>query len=276
MSGTDAFLRAERLPETYRDTIEEIWKPLAERVAALPRPALVGLSGPQGSGKSTGAAALAMLLAGEGLRVATVSLDDFYLTRAERAALAERLHPLFATRGPPGTHDIGLMTRTIDALLAGKSLALPSFDKGSDERRPESEWPRFVGLADIVILEGWCVGAAPQPEADLAEPVNALEREQDADGVWRRCVNAALAAYQPLFDRIDYLIQLAPPGFESVAGWRAEQEARAPKRLMSDAEIAVFVQHYERITRWMLAKMPARADAIVTLGPSREPLALTL
>lgn len=276
MSRTDAFLRAQRLPDAYRDTIDRIWKPLAGRLAGVLRPALVGLSGPQGSGKSTGTAALKMLLEEQGLCVAVLSIDDFYYTRAQRADLAGRVHPLLATRGPPGTHDIALAEHMIQGLLAGESVALPSFDKGSDDRRPEGEWQRFEGPADLVILEGWCVGAVPQRAEALVEPINRLEREQDADAIWRRAVNVALATYQPLFARIAYLIQLVAPGFETVAGWRAEQEARAPKRGMTDAEVARFVQHYERITRWMLDEMPARADATVTLGPSREPLALTI
>ncbi|MDF7776724.1 kinase [Sphingomonas sp. AOB5] len=267
-----AFLTAERLPEAYRDVIETLWTPLAGRVAALPRPAFIGLCGPQGSGKSTGAAALKLLLEAHGLRVATLSIDDFYLTRAERLALADAVHPLLATRGPPSTHDLALMTATIDRLLAGESVALPAFDKSADDRRPEGEWPRFEGPADIALLEGWCVGARPQPDGSLAEPVNPLEREADPAGIWRRHVNTALATYQPLFDRIDWLIQLLPPSFETVTGWRREQEARLPSRLMTDDQIAVFVQHYERITRWIIAEMPARADAVIRLDADRRPI----
>lgn len=264
-----AFLTAQRLPEAYRDTIDRLWVPMAARIAGLSRPALVGLCGPQGSGKSTGAAALGLLLEAQGLRVAILSIDDFYLTRAERFALAERVHPLLATRGPPGTHDLALMTGTIDRLLAGKSLTLPSFDKAADDRGPER---RFAGPADIVLLEGWCVGAIPQPLAALADPVNPLERGHDPGGVWRAYVNDALASYQPLFERIDFLIQLLPPDFDTIVSWRAEQEAKLPVRLMSDDQIADFVQHYERLTRWIIAEMPGRADALVRLDADRKPI----
>lgn len=263
-----AFLTAQRLPGTYADMIDLLWTPLAERIATIQRPALIGVCGPQGSGKSTGAAALGLLLEAKGLRVAVLSIDDFYLTSAERRALADTIHPLFATRGPPGTHDLALMTRTIGRLIAGESLALPLFDKAADDRGADI---RFEGPADIVLFEGWCVGAIPQSDEALADPVNALEADADPQGIWRRHMNDALRTYQWLFERIDYLIQLVPPAFETIVGWRREQEAKLPARLMTDEQIAVFVQHYERLTRWIIAEMPDRADAVIRLDAERRP-----
>lgn len=267
----------------FTETEAALYRPVAARIAALRarlgRSVLVGLSGPQGGGKTTGAQALRRRLADEGLRCAVLSIDDVYLTRAERQALAARAHPLLATRGPPGTHDLALAERTIDALLAGKSLALPRFDKGADDRAPASAWPWFEGPADVVLLEGWCVGARPQPAQALAEPVNALERGEDADGRWRTFVNAALAAYQPLFARIDLLIQLRPPSFDVVLGWRRQQEealrAGGGAHAMSDAELARFVQHYERLTRWIIEDLPARADVVAQLDARRRVLSTT-
>jgi len=194
--------------------------------------------------------------------------------------LAARVHPLLATRGPPGTHDIALGEAVIAALSRPGAVAIPSFDKASDDRRPRADWPVFEGPADIVIFEGWCVGAVPQAAEALNEPVNALERDEDQDRVWRRYANDALAAYQPLFARLDRLILLKAPYFPVVERWRGEQEAKARAartgpRVMTPAEVARFIQHYERLTRAILAEMPARADALVELGENRELMRLS-
>jgi D-glycerate 3-kinase len=251
--------------------------PLLARKAARADALLVGLCGPQGSGKSTLVEALQRDLAERGLRAAVLSIDDVYLPRAERRRLARDVHPLLATRGPPGTHDIDLAVRVIDDLLAGRTLALPRFDKAADDRLPATAWPVFEGPADVVLFEGWCVGAAPEDAQALIAPVNDLERDEDRDGRWRAYVNTALRAYQTLFARMDLLIQLRPPGFETVLAWRRQQEAqlraeRAGQGVMSDAEVARFVQHYERITRHILSETPSRADIVIDLGPAREVL----
>jgi len=141
---------------------------------------------------------------------------------------------------------------------------------------PAETRPRFQGPADVVIFEGWCVGARPQPRDALRAPINALERDEDPDGRWRSFVNTALAAaYPPLFEAHDALVLLQAPGFEVVAGWRAQQEARLRERTgggMDAAQIARFVAHYERLTRWILEEMPARADAVFRLATDRTPI----
>lgn len=253
---------------------------LADRIAVAARAhggmLVAGLSGPQGSGKSTLAAALPGLLAAHGLRTAVLALDDLYLARAERQRLAREVHPLLATRGVPGTHDVALGLATLAALARPGATAIPRFDKAVDDRLPPAEWTRAQGPFDVVLFEGWCVGARPQPPAALAEPVNALERDEDPRGVWRRYANDALAGpYQALFGRIGFQVLLRPPGFEAVLGWRVQQEheLRAARGGgQSDAEIARFIQHYERLTRHIDAEMPARADVTVMLDAAREPV----
>jgi D-glycerate 3-kinase len=236
-------------------------------------PLLIGLCGAQGSGKST----LAQALAARFPHMVVLSLDDFYLTRAERIAHAEREHPLFVTRGVPGTHDIGLALATLDALHRGEPVALPRFDKAIDDRAPKENWPRVTPPYDLILLEGWCVGAVPQGEAELAAPINALERIEDADGRWRTAVNAALAgAYQELFGRLDLLFLLAAPDWQTVGLWREEQEARLREAVgegpgvMDAAGVARFIQHYERLTRHILDEMPRRADLVLHLAPDRS------
>ncbi len=269
-----AFMAAERLPETYRATIETYWRPLAAAIAARATgvPLIVGVSGSQGSGKSTLCRMLEALLAEDhGLRVATLSLDDLYLTRAARAELAASVHPLFATRGVPGTHDVALGLSLLNAVRAcQRGIRLPRFDKGADDRAPETRWPLLEDPVDVLLFEGWCMAATPQFAADLAAPINRLEAGEDPHGTWRAYVNAALAGpYRALFDAPHYLVMLAAPGFEAVLGWRQLQESNCSARTgggMTDAELARFVMHYERITRHLLADLPERADVVVSLG----------
>lgn len=274
-SAIEGLIAAEGLPGAYRATVEAHWRPLAAWIAARQTarggPLIVGVSGSQGSGKSTLCRMLEALLAGEyGLHAATLSLDDLYLTRNERAALARNVHPLFATRGVPGTHDVALGISVLNAVRTGRAgLVLPRFDKAQDDRVPEAEWPRLAEPVDVLLFEGWCMSARPQAEAELIRPINRLEAEEDPGGIWRRHVNAALAGpYRLLFDAPDLTIMLQAPGFEAVLGWRQLQEAKLRARTgggMTDAQLARFVMHYERLTRHLLADLPPRADVVIPL-----------
>jgi D-glycerate 3-kinase len=272
-----AYLSDERLPDGYARFVDLTLRPIAERVAAIGRPAgplVIGVTGPQGSGKSAAAGALALLLRGRGLHTAVLSIDDLYLTKAERQRLAADVHPLFITRGVPGTHDVALGIDVIGRLGQAGETAVPRFDKATDDRRDPADWDVVEGPVDVILFEGWCVGARPQAQAALVEPVNGLERTRDPDGVWRRYANDALAArYHALFDKIGYQVLLRAPSFDAVLGWRLEQEHKLRERTgagQTDAEIALFIQHYERLTRWIDAEMPGRADAVVQLDEKRN------
>lgn len=261
--------------------IDALLRQIEARLAAqVARPLVLGICGAQGSGKSTLCAALETALRARGIAAATLSLDDLYLTHAARLHLARSVHPLFATRGVPGTHDVALGLATLDALGRGEPAALPRFDKGADDRAAPQGWPRAPAGCQVLLFEGWCLGAAPQPDAALAAPVNPLEAGEDPEARWRRHANMALAGpYQALWARIDCLVLLAAPGWDVVADWREEQEAAlratGAARAMSPAKVARFIQHYERLTRWILAEMPARADLAVRLGPAREVLTVS-
>ena len=235
-------------------------------------PALIGIAGAQGSGKTTLAKAAAAALGG-----AALSLDDVYLTRTERARLAASIHPLLAVRGPPGTHDLDLADTVLDDLLSGRPALLPRFDKLADDRTTPLA---FAGGARVVLVDGWCLGAAAQDEAALATPVNALERDEDPDGTWRRWSNAALGGrYQKFFGRFDAVVHLAAPGFETVLDWRCEQEAGLlgldPDALPPERReaIARFIQHFERITRHMLSG-GAVATTTVRLDAGRRTVSI--
>lgn len=258
-----------------QDLIGPALSAIAARRAALPagRPLVVGICGAQGSGKSTLAGRLACQLPA----AATLSIDDLYRTRAERQALARTVHPLLGVRGVPGTHDVDLGLALFAAFDARRPLTLPRFDKAIDDRADPAAWERHEAPLDTLVFEGWCIGARPVPEADLARPCNVRERDEDPDGVWRRHVNAQLAgAYQALFARVDLMIFLAAPSFETVIDWRCQQEAAlvaarpdAPQA-MDRAAIERFCALYERITRSLLADMPDRADVVAMLDRSRR------
>ena len=253
---------------------EEVLLAAAERLleSTLERPIVMGLCGAQGSGKSTLAASLVRRLPD----TVVLSLDDFYLTRAQRASLAAEVHPLFATRGAPGTHDLPLALRTFAALDRGEPVPLPQFDKSIDDRLDPALWPIAPSRCRLIIFEGWCVGAIPQPAAALETPVNELERDRDAAMIWRRHANEALAAYQQLFARIDTLVLLCAPDWETVLGWRIEQEHTLRRSrddgvgIMDDAAVAAFVSHYESLTRHILSEMPGRADLVLQLAFDRS------
>ncbi|WP_404361724.1 hypothetical protein [Marinobacter sp.] len=285
-SGIDQLMERERLPDAYRAVVDEHIKPLARTLAGwqhrLGRPLIAGLHGAQGTGKSTLSLFLQTLLnENHDLPCAVLSLDDIYLTRAEREGLAQNVHPLLLTRGVPGTHDLLLGQQTIDHLLTADrdSLTpLPTFDKASDDRLPRSSWPLFRGGAKVVLIEGWCVGAGPDRDSErLASPVNSLEAREDPEGIWRQFVNDQLwGAYAWFFDQIDRLIMLKAPSMDCVVRWRTLQEHRlaerattapsegsASQRIMSDRELLRFIMHYERITRRCLADLPARADVVL-------------
>jgi D-glycerate 3-kinase len=279
------FLHREGLPSDYRLTIDSALVPLADALAARAQISdhmvVAGLCGTQGSGKTTAAAALVELLARRGLPATALSIDDFYLPRAIRGALAHDVHPLLITRGVPGTHDVELAQATIDSLAGAEPALVPVFDKARDDRLPRKAWRTVPGRQRVVILEGWCVGARPQPPEEIAEPINALERDEDAQGTWRRYVNSALAGrYHRFFERLSPLVLLAAPSFDVVRDWRGEQEHKLRariaheggdgSRLMDDAQLSRFISHYERVTRHILEEMPARADHLIRLDRQRN------
>lgn len=238
---------------------------------------VLAISGLQGSGKSTLAAQVVELARTRGLRAAALSIDDVYLTRAQRQRLADRVHPLLATRGPPGTHDLPLALATLDAARSGQPFALPRFDKLADERVPEAQWKRIDGL-DLLVFEGWFLGTPAEEEDALREPLNALERDADPEGIWRRWCNQALAeGYPALWRRCDRLWFLQPPGFSVVPHWRWQQEQglqqAAPGRTgMNRTQVERFVQFYERVSRQALRCLPDIADRTVVLDAQRRVL----
>lgn len=281
------FLHRHQLPAAYLDTARDWFVPLAPALAkhqdGAGRPILVALNGCQGSGKTTVSDFLCTALKAEhALNAVAVSLDDFYLTLAQRQSLAASVHPLLITRGVPGTHDMALMQQTLAQLLDPHRtgpVAIPRFDKAVDDRRPQSEWHPIPTPVQIVLLEGWCLGAQPQAPELLAEPINTLERAADPAARWRGYSNSILnGAFQLLYALVDQWIMLRAPSFECVFQWRQEQErklaatleAGQDSALMDDEALARFIQHYERLTRQCLDTLPERVNHLFTLNDHRQ------
>lgn len=282
-----AFLRAHQLPESYIPLVKRWFESLAAEIARhqsqASRPLVVGINGSQGSGKSTLASLLNLILGSvHGLNVIDLSMDDFYLTRGQRLELADRVHPLLATRGVPGTHDAGLMSLTLKLLCESRaSVPIPRFDKARDDRVPAEQWQHVQAPVDIVILEGWCLCTPAEDERELSVPVNELERVEDPEGTWRRYVNGCIDdCYSDIYDRVDISIMLQAPSFERVYQWRLEQEQKLAERhagdtqgdnqVMSPAQIARFIQYYQRLTEQALHTLPDRVNYLYRLDADRK------
>jgi len=281
----ESFISEHRLPDTFFKLIDEHYSPLAKWVMNKRRSSetfFFGINGAQGTGKSTLADYLKLVLESEcGWHVAVLSIDDFYLTKAERNQLAEDVHPLLVTRGVPGTHDVQMLADCVDRLRVletNDTMTLPRFDKAQDDRANPDTWPTVTGPIDLVILEGWCVGSLPQSEEPLSQAINTLEEHQDASGEWRRHVNEQLQGpYAELFAQLDALVFLQAPNFDAIYRWRVEQEQKLAEisghgatNIMSHEQISRFIQHYERLTRANLETLPAAADVVLELGNDHD------
>ncbi len=284
-------IKAHRLPSNFLTTVEQFYWPLAQSLKQninKTKPTLIGVQGSQGSGKSTCASFLKLLLESEyQLNVLVASIDDFYLTRAARQQLAKECHPLFITRGVPATHDVNMMNAMFNHVVTGEPfstaspLQVPVFDKSVDDRASQTHWQKIENAVDVVILEGWCVGISAQDSAALTTPINELERVEDSNGVWRGAVNRALGnEYNDLFARLDILVTLQAPSFKCVLGWRQLQEEKMIAKLKSEGksmekaqtkeQIKRFISHYQRLTEHALATMPEQADYVLWLDENHQ------
>jgi D-glycerate 3-kinase len=240
---------------------------------------IIGLSGGQGTGKSTITAILKFILKKKyGLNLCVFSIDDFYKTKAERKEMSKKVHPLFLTRGVPGTHDVGMINNTFKHLKRRnfKTVSIPKFDKSVDDRFKKNKWQKIKIQPDIVIFEGWCIGARHQKNNDLKKSQNLIEKKYDKKLKWRKIVNEQLKnQYKKLFNKIDKLVYLKAPNFDHIFEWRLLQEQKMKltlknKKTMSKLEIKEFIMFYERITRQMMKDFSKISDLTVFLDSNHR------
>ena len=127
---------------------------------------------------------------------------------------------------------------------------------------------------DIIIFEGWCVGAKPQSLKELKKPINILEKEEDTKLTWRKKVNNELRTnYKKIYNLLDKRIYLKVPSFKYVLKWRLLQEKKlrlkSKKKAMTDDQIKRFVMFYERLTKNM-SKDYKNNDAIIMIDKSHK------
>tara|TARA_B100000965_G_scaffold406493_1_gene445700 strand:- start:1728 stop:2648 length:921 start_codon:yes stop_codon:yes gene_type:complete len=225
---------------------------------------IVGLSGGQGSGKTTIAQILNLILSNYfKLNSTSFSIDDYYKTLEERERMAKIHGRLFLTRGVPGTHDVKMLLKDIKRLRNNdyKTIKIPRFDKSKDDRLPYKYWKKIKSKQQVIIFEGWCVGAKPQSTKRLLKPINELEKKYDSNLRWRKKVNNELKKnYRKVFKNLDALIYLKVPSFNYVLKWRLLQEKKLRfkskgKKLMNKNQIKNFIMYYERITKNMITDL---------------------
>jgi len=240
----------------------------------------LGFSGGQGSGKTTVTGILKIILKKFfKRRIHISSIDDFYKTLKDRNKMSNKIHPLFKTRGVPGTHDINLVKNFFYDIKKKKfkKTKLPKFAKEHDDRLEKKYWFNIKQKPEIVILEGWCVGAKPQSNSLIKKPINILEKYEDKNFKWRKYVNEKLKKeYKKLFAMIDHFIFIKIPNFNMVLKWRVLQEKKLKKRshlnkkIMTYNEIKRFIMFYERITLQMMKDLSKSASVVMHLKKNHE------
>ena len=243
---------------------------------------IIGLAGGQGSGKTTISSILSLILTKYfKLNVFKVSIDDFYKTRKDRKLLSRIKHSLLMTRGVPGTHDIDLMLNFFKKVKTKnfKTFYVPKFNKAIDDRYSKSLWMKIKSKPDIVIFEGWCVGAKPQTNTELEKPINSLEKAHDQNAMWRLYVNKQLKTkYKSLFKQLDGLIYLKAKNFNMLKNWRLKQEKKLwiqtknkkNLKIMSNGDVINFMQTYQRITQQMFKDAKKSSSVIMSLNSDHQ------
>ena len=241
---------------------------------------ILGFSGGQGSGKTTVAGILKIILKNFFKREIQVSsIDDFYKTLKDRNEMSYKIHTLFKTRGVPGTHDMDLLKKFFYNLKKEnlKKFKSPKFDKSTDDRFKKKYWYDIKRKPEIVILEGWCVGAKPQSNVLIKKPINILEKQEDKNFIWRKYVNEKLKReYKSLFAKIDHFIFIKIPNFKMAFKWRLLQEKKlrqkfhSSRKVMNFQKIKRFVMFYQRITLQMIKDLGNSASVVMVLKKNHQ------
>ena len=269
---------------THIKNLKEVYIPIAfwinNKYQKKEKTLLIGLSASQGSGKTTVASILSIILKVFFKRsICVISIDDFYKTLSDRNKMAKQTHPLFKTRGVPGTHDIHLVKNFLNIIKRRnfKKIKIPKFNKSTDDRFKKNLWHKINKKPEIVIFECWCVGAKSESNSRLKKPVNFLEKKEDQNLIWRKFVNEKLKKeYKKTFSMIDHYIFMKVPNFKMVFKWRLLQEIKLKKKLnykkkiMSFDEIKRFIMFYQRITLQMMKDLSKSASVVMLLKKNHE------
>ena len=246
------------------------------------KPFILGLAGGQGTGKTTVTSIVTIILTKYfNLKVFKISIDDFYKTRKERSKLSKKIHPLLMIRGVPGTHDTKIISKFFTDVKKNKftKTSVPKFDKSIDDRSSKNNWYKISSKPDVVILEGWCVGAKVQKNSQLRKPINPLEKYEDYNLRWRKFVNLKLQKeYKKIFRNLNSLIYLKAKNFKILQQWRLTQEKklrlnskkRKNLKIMSKDDVLNFMQTYQRITQNMFKDAPKYASIIFKLDSKHQ------
>jgi len=274
----DKFKNKEKMIKSFLIPVSQ-W--ISKRVNKK-KPLIIGLAGGQGSGKTTISSILTLILQKYfKLNVFKISIDDFYKTRKDRKLLSKNKHSLLMTRGVPGTHDIDLMLSFFKKvkLKKFKSLEVPKFNKAIDERCSKSLWHKIKSKPDVIIFEGWCVGARAQSSSQLKKPINSLEKVYDQRAKWRAHVNNQLKTkYKTLFSQLDGLLYLKAKNFNLLRRWRLKQERKLwvqtknkkNLKIMSSGDVINFMQTYQRITQQMFKDAVKSSSIIMNLNSNHQ------
>ena len=245
-------------------------------------PYFVGLAGGQGTGKTTISSLIKIILIKYfKLKVFRISIDDFYKTRKERISLSKKVHPMLLTRGVPGTHDINMILNFFRKVKSKKfkRLRLPVFNKAIDDRFNKKKWYDLKNVPDVIIFEGWCVGAKAEKNITLKKTINSMEKAKDQKQIWRKYINQQLKSkYKRLYSQLDCLIYLKAKNFSQLQKWRLKQERKLLQntqkktnlKIMSKGDVLNFMQTYQRITQNMFRYMPKYASIILNLNSNHQ------
>ena len=246
------------------------------------KPYFVGLAGGQGTGKTTVSSLVKIILEKYfKLKVFKISIDDFYKTRKERNSLSKRIHPMLMTRGVPGTHDINMMLSFFKKTKNKnfKKMILPSFNKAIDDRFSKKYWYKINQKPDVIIFEGWCVGAKAELNKTLKKPINSIEKINDKKLVWRKYVNLQLRnKYKELYSQLNCMVYLKAKNFNMLQKWRLKQERKlrlktkkvSSHKIMSKKNVINFMQTYQRITENMFKNTPKYASIVINLNSNHQ------
>ena len=275
---TDKFKNKERMIKYFLIPIC-FW---ISKKADKKRPYFVGLAGGQGTGKTTISSLIRIILTKYfKLNVFRISIDDFYKTRKERISLSKKVHPMLLTRGVPGTHDINMMLNFFKKAKSKKfkRLKLPTFNKAIDDRFYKKKWYELKSKPDVIIFEGWCVGAKSEKNNSLKKSINSMEKVKDKKQIWRKYVNQQLKSkYKNLYSQLNCLIYLKAKNFILLQKWRLKQERKlwlnskrnSNLKIMNKEDIINFMQTYQRITQNMFRYMPKYASIILNLNSNHQ------